>query len=240
MKTIATIMFYLVTTVCIGQELQLHYDFRHSIDPALNARNFPWINFKYFKKLDTLGKGDFLLEVQSYLDGKKHNIGQTFFQMAQNIKFWKPKLYLYLYYSGGLGVTRSSFGYYISNSYSIGVTYPITFPKTWLSISLMYRYSALSKPSHDPQLNFYIGGALMNYRLIYSNTLVFWAPDRNNGLPENLGKKGKHISFFGDPQIWYTLGKGFSAGTRVSLYYRVLTSDNRLRAYPTVGIKKAF
>lgn len=240
MKTLAIILVCFISFSVRGQELQLHYDFRHSVDPSLNEKNFPWINFKYFKKLDTLGKGDFLLEVQTYLNGKKNNIGQTFIQVAQNIKFWKPKIYLYLYYSGGLGVTPSSFGYYISNSYSAGITYPLTFSKTWFSFSLMYRYSALAKPSHDPQLNIYVGGGLLNYRLMYSNTLVFWAPDKDNGLPENMGKRGKQVSFFADPQIWYGIGKGFSVGSRVSLYYHVLNNENRLMAYPTMGLKKAF
>jgi hypothetical protein len=223
-----------------AQELQLHYDFRHSVDPSLNNKNFPWINFKFFKKLDTLGTGDFLFEIQTYLNGKKGNIGQSFIQAAQNIKFWKAPVYLYLYYSGGLGATTTSFGYYIANSYSIGATYPLTFAKTWFSFSLLYRYSALDKPSHDPQVNIYVGGGEFNYKLMYSCTLVFWAPDKDNGLPQNAGKRGKSVSMFSDPQVWYGLGRGVAVGSRVSLYYHVLDDDDRLMAYPTIGLKKSF
>jgi hypothetical protein len=104
----------------------------------------------------------------------------------------------------------------------------------------MYRYSALSKPSHDPQLNIYIGGGLFNYRLMYSTTFVFWAPDRDDGLPDNKEKTGKQLSLYAAPHCWYGLGKGFSIGSRVSLYYHVINTENRLMAYPTAGIKKAF
>jgi hypothetical protein len=240
MKISLIFLFMLTEILIFGQELQLHYDFRHSVDPKLNDKNFSWINFKYFKKIDTLGTGDFLFEVQTFLNGKDKNIGQAFIQAAQNIKFWKPKVYLYLYYSGGLGATPTSFGYYIANSYSVGVTYPLTYAKTWLSFSLLYRYSALANPSHDPQMNIYIGGALMNYRLMYSSTFVIWAPDRDNGFPDNIGKSGKMVSFFADPQLWYSLGKGLSIGSRVSLFYHVLNDENRMMAYPTIGIKKNF
>lgn len=220
-----------------GQELQIHYDFRHSVDPGINEKNFPMINFKYFKSLDTIGTGSFLIEVQSFLNGNKSNIGQTFFQVSQSLKFWKPKVYVSLNYSGGLGIAPPSYGYFISNSYGIGLGHPVIFPKTWINFSLMYRYSATIKPSHDPQFNFYIGGALLNYKLFYSSSIVSWAPNKDIGLPSTLGLKGKKNSFYGDPQIWFVLNKFMQVGTRTSLYYHVLNNSNSIQAYPTLGLK---
>lgn len=220
-----------------SQELQLHYDFRHSVDPKLNSKNFPLINFKYFKELDTLGTGSFLLEAQSFLNGEDKNIGQTFFQISQSIKFWKPKVYLSLNYSGGLGVAPPFYGYYISNAYGVGISYPLAYTKIWFNFNLMSRYS---NKKMNPQFNFYVGGGFFNYRLMYSSSIVSWTTDKNDGLPANAHKKGKKIAFFGDPQIWYGIGKGFSVGSRVSLYYQVLSDEDRLMAYPTLGIKKGF
>lgn len=235
----------LILLVIIGlrfasaQELQLHYDFRHSFDPRANPKNYVLLVFKYFKDIDTVNTGSFLFEVQSALSGKKGYFGQAFIQASQSLKFWKPKLYMHFNFSGGLGIADPDFGYHISNSYALGVSVPLVFKKSWYSFSLMYRYSDLSKPSHDIQSNIYIGGGLMNYKLMYGCTLVTWATDRNDGLPGNVQKKGKRIAFFADPQIWYGIGQGFSVGSRVGLSYHVSNSPG-IQAFPTVGIKRAF
>ncbi len=236
---IITILFFSIN-LANGQELQLHYDFRHTIDPKLNSKNFPLINFKYLKEIDTLGTGTFLFQVQSFLDGKKGNIGQTFFQVSQSLRFWKPKVYLSLNYTGGLGVTSNAYGYYIANSYAMGVGRNLVFPKTWLVFNVLCRYSHTNKPSFDPQFNFYIGGGLFKYKLMYSSSIVFWSPKIDNGLPENIGKKGRKLSFFGDPQIWYNLNKSIAIGSRISIYHHVLTNNDDFQIYPTIGIKSQF
>lgn len=223
-----------------GQDLELHYDFRHSTDPKNNERNFLFLNFNYFKELDTTGKGTFQIQVQSQLNGEKGSIGQTFIQLFHNVKYWKPKIYLSGYFSGGLGVTSTSFGYNIANAYGLGLSVPLIYPKTWFNFGLLYRYSATAKPGHDPQINFYVGGGLFGYRLMYSSSIVFWTPAKDNGLPVNAGKSGRKVSFFGDPQIWYGIGKKFSIGSRINLYYHIITDENKIMLYPTIGIKRKF
>jgi hypothetical protein len=219
-----------------GQELQV----RHSVDPKLNDKNFPMVDFKYFKELDTMATGSFLIELQSFLNGEKSNIGQAFIQATQNIKFWKPKIYLSCGFSGGVGVAIPSYGYYIANSYSIGISYPLVFPRTWFSFNILYRYTAILKPSHDPQLTIYLGGGQFNYKLMYSCSFVSWFTNKDNGLPGNEGKKGKKYLFYADPQIWYGIGKKYSIGSRVSVYYHLFSDENTLKAYPTIGIKRGF
>ncbi|MFN8207283.1 MAG: DUF5020 family protein [Bacteroidales bacterium] len=226
--------------ITTGQELQLYYDFRHSTDPHLHDKNFPWIDFKYFKQIDTLNTGSFLLEAQSFLNGKKNNMGQTFIQMSQSLKFWKPDIYLNVYYSGGLGVTPDSYGYYVSNAYALGGSYLLKFEKIWFNLSLLYRYSAYEKPSHDPQINFYLGGGFFKYRVMYSSTLVLWTNNKDDGLISNQGKTGKKVLFFADPQVWFRIGKGFSLGARGSLSYHIMDDKNRVVLYPALGLKKDF
>ena len=223
-----------------AQELQMHYDFRHTVDPKSSPRNFPMMVFKYYKELDTLKSGAFLFEAQTFFNGDHSNIGQTFIQISQSLKFWEPKIYLSASYSGGVGVAPPSYGYYIGNAYGIGASTNVVFPVVWFAFNLGYRYSDTVKPSHDIQFNVYVGGGLFNFKLMYSCSLVSWATDRDNGLIINEGRSGKKISFYADPQIWYAIGKKFSLGTRVSLYYHVISENNEVQAYPTFGIKRAF
>lgn len=239
-KPIISVLFLLVMTSGLrAQELQLMYDFRHTADPEHNDRNFPWLDFKIFKEIDTLHTGSFLFEAQSFLNGTQSNMGQTFIQVSQTLKFWKPSLYLNFYFSGGLGVTPDAFGFYIPNAYSTGISTLLPFEKVWINLSLLYRYSAYPEPGHDPQVNIYVGGGLFQYRLMYSSTLVMWTNDRDAGTAGADGEKGKKLLFFADPQAWYSLGKGFSMGTRLSLSYNI-TENNHLSAYPALGIKRSF
>ncbi len=226
--------------VLLGQELQFLYDFRHSIDPGFNEKNYPRLDFKYFQDIDTLNTGSFLLEVQSSLNGNKNNIGQSFIQVSQSLKFWKPNIFMNFYFSGGLGTTPDSYGYFISNAYSAGASYLLAFEKIWFNLSVLYRYSAFLKPSHDPQLNFYTGGTLFNYKLRYSTTLVLWSNNKDDGSSINTGKQGKQVFFFADPQVWLTIGKGFSLGTKGSMSYNIVAEKKGVVLYPAIGIKKDF
>lgn len=241
MKIVAvSLVCLLLSLTGLSQSLQLRYDLRHWTDPSLNPENFPALSFEYFKNIDTLGSGSFLLKFDAQLDGRKNNIGQTFTQITQTIKFWKPKIYLSFTYSGGLGVTTSSYGYYISNSFGIGPAYTFQWKGAWISTGLFFRYSAFDKPSYDSQLNVYFGKGYFNYRLFTAGSFVFWTENRNRGDENTSGFKGKKFAFYGDPQLWIKIKKGLSAGSRVSVYYHVLSTDNRIQFYPSLGLKYQF
>jgi hypothetical protein len=224
----------------LSQSLQLHYDTRHTIDPKLNANNFPTFSFEYFKNIDTISSGSFLIKLQVDLNGKNNSIGQAFTQVSQSLRFWKPKVYLSLYYSGGLGVTPELFGYSISNSFGIGASYPFVWKGAWVSTSLNFRYNAFDIPSYDPQLTFYFGKGFSDYKVFTSGSFVFWTQNRNQGNEYTKSLKGKKIAFFGDPQIWFRINNGFSAGSRINVYYHLLSEDNQVQLYPTIGAKYQF
>ncbi len=230
----------LVSMFAKAQDLQLHYDFRHTFDPKLNPRNFPMISFQYFKEIDTLGTGSFLFKVQTFLDGEKNNTNQAFLQVSQSLRFWKPKVYLSLNYSGGLGVAQPSFGYYLRNSFGLGGAYPFQWKGAWLSVAALYRYNAFPKGSHDPQLTFYFGRGFLNYKIFVEGSIVSWTENRDQGIEYTKGLTGKKFAFFGDPQIWFNIKKGLAVGSRISLYYHLLTDRNIIQAYPTVGIRYKF
>ncbi|WP_153798733.1 DUF5020 family protein [Foetidibacter luteolus] len=239
-KQMFFLAFFFAAVSGLSQNLQLHYDLRHTVDPKTAAANFVTFSFEYFKLIDTAGTGSFLLKVQADMNGTKNNISQVFTQVSQSLRFWKPPVYLYFNYSGGLGVTPSSFGFYIANSYGIGVSYPFQWKGAWLAANLSVRYNAFAKPSYDPQFTFYFGKGISNYRFFTAGSFVFWTENRNQGNEHTQHLKGKKFAFFGDPQFWIRIKGGLSAGTRVNVFYHIFKSDNVIQLYPTVGVKYQF
>jgi hypothetical protein len=240
MKILLLSALLLFTVAAFPQNLQLHYDIRHSIEPHLNPSNFPTFSFEYFKNIDTINKGSFLLKLQADLNGKNNNVGQVYTQISQSIKFWKPKVFLSFNYSGGLGVTAGYSGYYLANSYGIGLSYPFQLNKTWFAVNLIFRYEAFDKPSYDPQLTLYFGSGFFNYKIFTGGSFVFWSENRDQGNDFTKDLKGKKFAFFGDPQIWFKIKNGFSVGSRINVYYHLLTNGNEIQVYPTIGVKNQF
>ena len=240
MKYLLCSALILLGVTVFSQNIQLHYDFRHSLDPKLNPKNFPSFSFEYFKNIDTLGSGSFLLKLDSRLDGKKNNTGQVFTQVSQSIKFWKPKIYLSFTYSGGLGVTSTNFGYYLSNSFGIGPACTFQWNGAWISACAYFRVNVFDKPSYDPQVTLWFGKGLLNYKIYFAGSFVFWSQNRNQGDDATRDLRGKKIAFFGDPQIWFRIKNGFSAGSKINVYYHLLSDNNQIQFYPTLGLKYQF
>ncbi len=231
-------MFSVTSLVSQAQQLQMHYDFRHSLDPSRTRRNFASLTYEHFKGNDSTGS--FLLKMQTDFSGENNNVGQLFLQVSKNIRYWKPKPELALTYSGGLGVAPPTYGYYLTNSFGIGVAYPFQWQKTWFTTSLVYRFNAFARPSHDTQFTFYFGRGFFTYRLWVAGSLVFWSENRNQGTDLTKGLHGKKIAFFGDPQCWVKIWKQVSVGSRINLYYHTLTNANRLQVYPTLAVRNQF
>jgi hypothetical protein len=240
MKFLLLAAFPMLCLSGLSQNIQFHYDFRHTTNPDLNPKNFPAFSFEYFKNTDTVGNGSFLLKINAQLDGTRNNTGQVFTQISQSLKFWKPKIYLSLSYSGGLGVTPSSYGFYIASSFGVGVSFPFRWNGAWIATALSFRYNAFNRPSYDPQLTFYFGKGFFNYGLFCAGSFVFWTQNKNQGNEDTRYLKGKKFAFFGDPQLWIKIKNGFSAGSRINVYYHLLTDDDQIQIYPTIGIKYQF
>jgi hypothetical protein len=232
--------FLVLSISALSQNIQFHYDFRHAIDPKLNSKNFPSFNFEYFKDIDSAGTGSFLFKLESDLNGTDNNVGQVFTQISQSLKFWEPKVYLSLNYSGGLGITPDSYGFYLSNSFGVGLSCPFQWKGAWFATNLLFRYNAFTRPSYDPQFTFYFGKGFLNYRIFLAGSFVFWTENRNQGNDFTKDLNGKKFAFFGDPQIWIRIKKGFSVGSRINAYYHLLSKDNKIQFYPTIGTKYQF
>lgn len=236
----------IASTVVFSQQMELHYDFRHSVGPKRHAKNFPTLYFEYFKSLDSgnafIKPGSFLLKMQSDLTGEKNNMSKFYMQVSQAFRFWEPKIFLQLQYSGGLGVTEpKQYSYYITNAFSLGAAYPFQWKnKAFFNAYVSYKYSAFKKPSHDIIFSFFWLRFFSNYKINFSGNLVAWTDNKNHGDTLTMNLKGKRFFFLSDPQVWFSLKKGFSVGSKINLYYHVLTPEDILQAYPTLAIRYKF
>jgi hypothetical protein len=242
MKFLAVILLLVFSVGAFSQSLQLHYDFRHSIDPKRNPKNFPTLYFEYFKTLDTgkifIKPGSFLLKTQADFAGDQDNIGKYYMQVSQELRFWKPEVFIDLQYSGGLGITTPrQYSYYILNTYSAGISYPFKIGDAYLSSILFYKYVPYAKPSNDFLYTMYFYHGLFHYKAELAGDFSIWTENRNHGDEVSTALSGKRFYFFAEPQVWYHLNKKFSAGSKVNMYYHVNTTDNIFEIYPTAAIR---
>ena len=99
--------------------------------------------------------------------------------------------------------------------------------------------NTFNRPSYDPQATVYFGKGFFNYRIFAGGSFTFWTENRNQGNDYTRDFKGKKFAFFGDPQLWIKIKNGFSAGSRINVYYNLL-SERQIQFYPTIGLKFQF
>ncbi|MXV53292.1 DUF5020 family protein [Pedobacter sp. HMF7647] len=242
MKPLPLLILLILTIRLYGQSLQLHYDFRHTIDPDQNPRNFPTIYFEYFKAPDTAKKaiqtGSFLLKLQADFSGEQSNIAKYFMQVSQEVRFWKPKVYLNLQYNGGLGITTPrEYSYYILNTFSVGISYPFKLGDAYFSSVLNFKYLTYKKPSKDFLYTLYFYKGLWNYKAELQGDFSIWTENKNHGDEFTNNLSGKRFYFFAEPQLWYNLNRKIAFGTKVNTNYHVLTTENVLQVYPTAAVR---
>ena len=92
MKYLLCCALILLTGNLLSQNIQLHYDLRHSLDPKLNPKNFPSFSFEYFKNIDTLDHASFLLKLDSpknrFSAGSKINVYYHLLSDNSQIQFY--------------------------------------------------------------------------------------------------------------------------------------------------------
>jgi hypothetical protein len=220
-----------------AQDLQLHYDWRHSVDPRNNARNFPALTFKTFKALEF---GSFLLKLEANLDGTQHNVSKGYLEVSQTLRFWRAPVYILGEYTGGLGLfDDASGGYYLANAYIVGAAYPFQWNGGWANVSLGYKHTNFPRASHDPQASLYWGRSLSE-RGAFASTGVFWAQNRNHGDDVTAGLTGKRGSFLIENEVWWRVVGLVSVGSNVRVSRNVYATDGRLLVYPTLGLRYLF
>ena len=239
MKYLFWILWCLFFGVCKSQSVQLHYDFRHSVDKKRNSKNFTTLYFEYFKGADSGSNlGSFLFKMQADFNGQMSNIGKVYTQVSHSFKFWKPRIFLQLEYSGGLGIAEpGSYGFYLTNAFSIGIGHPFQWKGAWLNAYSCYTFSNFKKSSHDVLFSFYWWKGLFNYKLEFSGDFSIYTRNKNQGDIYTVNESGKRFSFFAEPQLWFNLRRKLSLGSKLNMYYHVLFTDNSFQVYPTVAVK---
>lgn len=225
-----------------AQSLQLHYELRHTVDPKNNLQNFPAVYFDYFKlQTDTssfIKPGSFLLTLESDMQGDKNNIGKAIVQVTQTFRLWRPKIFVGVQYSGGLGVTEpKQYSYYINNAVSIGPSVPFAWKGAYFNVFVYYTHNMLKKPSNDVMLSLYWWKGLFNYKMEFSGDFELYTVNKNTGEDFTRNLLGKTVSFFGQPQVWYNINKSFAFGSKQLLYYHVNIAKNVLQVYPTIAVR---
>jgi hypothetical protein len=241
-KYLLSLAFGIVSSAAYSQVLQIQYDLRHTIDPKRNAQNFPTLYFEYFKTQDSAKKfikpGSFLLKLQADFVGEKNNIGKFYMQVSQSFRCWRPKIFLNLQFSGGLGIAKPrQYSYYITNNYSLGVSYPFKWHRAYMTSVLNYKYVPYDKPSHDFLYTLYWWEGLFSYKGEFSGDFSLWTENKNHGDDLTKNMKGKRLSFFAEPQFWYKLSNSLAAGTRLNIFYHVNITSDVLQVYPAIAIR---
>jgi len=243
LKKLLAALVCLLPALAPAQDLQLHYDLRHTMAPARNNKNFPTVYFQYFKTQDSgnsyIKPGSFLFKMQADLVGDKHNIGKAYMQAAQTLRFWRPRVFLHLSYSGGLGITEPNKqnSYYIINTFQAGLAYNFKWQGAWLTSVLDYKYIPYKNPTSDFIYTLYWWKGVFNYKAEFSGDFSVWTENKNHGDDYTANMHGKRFFFFAEPQAWYNISQKFSFGSKVNMFYHVNTTGNVLQAYPTLAIK---
>ena len=223
--------------VATAQDLQLHYDWRHSVDPRNNARNFPALTFKTFKALEF---GSFLLKLEANLDGRQNNVSKGYLEVSQTLRFWKAPVYILGEYTGGLGLfDDASGGYYLANAYIVGAAHPFRWNGGFANVSLGYKRTNFPRASQDPHASIYWGRSL-GKRWAFASTGVFWTQNRNHGDDFTAGLTGKRGSFLIENELWWRAVGLVSVGSNVRVSRNVYATDGRLLVYPTAGVRYLF
>ena len=232
----------LLTGQLFCQQLQLHFDPRHAIDPTRFSRNYMTLFYQYFRAAapDTsfIRAGSTMFQAQCDYTGANGNIGNVYVQFTQGVKFWDPDVYLDLEYSGGLGIVEpGSYGYYIANTYSIGATTTVLWNSTVFNIAVASMHTAFVRPSHDIRATVYWWKGLFNYTAEFAGDIQFWTQNRDHGDAATAGLEGKWVCFFGEPQIWFRVAGNFFVGSKVNIYYHILYQNDRVLVLPTIAVR---
>jgi len=242
MKCIIAVLFCFYFMPSFSQQLQLHYDARHTIDPTHNQKNFTTLYFECFKEQDS-GKtffkpGSFLLKMQADFLGQQSNLGKFYMQVSQSFRCWQPKVFLNVQYSGGLGVTEpKAYSFYINNTFSLGLSYPFKWKGAYLTSQLNFKYVPYKKTSSDFLYTLYWWRGLFKYKAEFAGDFSIWTENKNHGDEFTGNLHGKRFAFFAEPQFWYNVSQHFSVGTKANMYYHINTTDNIFQVYPTIAVR---
>lgn len=190
------VIFLFLMAVCLAgkgmaQNVQLHYDFGHSIYEELESRPKFTTTVEMFKP-DAWGSTFFFIDMDYTSDG----IGAAYWEISRELKFWKAPFSAHVEYNGGLN--------YINNAYLAGATY------TWnnadftkgFTFTPMYKYIQKNATPHNFQLTATWFLHFGEGRYTFSGFADFWREKH-----ADVNGKAHDYVFLAEPQFWVNLNR---------------------------------
>lgn len=231
MKKITCLCLFLLFAVKLtAQNVQIHYDFGHNINPEL-LKDRPVTTTVEMFKPDKLGSTFFFVD----MDYTSKGVQMAYWEIAREFNLGKSPFAAHIEYNGGL-CSKGSFG----NSYLLGAAYNYNnsdFTKGF-SIQTMYKYIQSNPNPHNLQLTTVWYAHFANRKFSINGFADFWS----TSLVKERG-----FVFLSEPQFWINLNAfdiipkdcNLSIGSEIELSYNFYF-DKKFYANPTLAVKWTF
>ena len=191
--------FYLLSVILFvgavygfAQNVQLHYDFGHSIyDELKDSRPKLTTTVEMFKA-DKWGSTFFFVD----MDYADHEVKSAYWEIARELKFWEAPISLHAEYNGGLN--------FIKDAYLAGLTYSWNnsdFSKGFtLTPSYKYIYGNGTPNNFQLTATWYLNFGQGKYS--FTGFIDWWREKHTDGN----GNAHDYV-FLSEPQFWVNLNK---------------------------------
>lgn len=234
-KILLTLVVFCVMGTARAQNLQLHFDPRHSLyGSEVSSVNYLTATFEMFKP-DQWGSTFLFVDFDFSFD--KSNPGLIYAEIAREFKLGDFPLLPHIEYNGGLGLVRGTgIGFSIPGAYLAGVGYPFQWGSFYMNTYLAYKLNAFQQVSSDVQWTVTWNAALANSKLSLGGFFDLWSENKDRtGVAS-----GKKLIMLSEPQLWYNFTSNFSLGTEVELSYNFVIGTDKFYAIPTLAAKWNF
>lgn len=233
MKRLIVSLFFLCSLAAgaFAQNVQLHYDFGHSIYSDEKERPKLTTTVEMFKP-DKWGSTFFFVD----MDYTSKGVAGAYWEIARELKFWNGPISAHLEYNGGLN--------YINNAYLLGATYTwnsADFSKVF-SFTPMYKYIQKNPSPHNFQLTGVWNVNFGKGKFTFSGFADFWREKHSS-----IEGKAHDFVFITEPQFWVNLNKfngvdkdfNLSVGTEWELSNNFAVYEG-FKFNPTLALKWSF
>lgn len=235
-KLLLVIVLGFICLSSFSQNLQLHYDFRNSIDKNLSSKNYITATFEMFKP-DKWGSTFMFVDFD--LNATNGGMGLAYMEIARDFKIGDFKIMPHIEYNGGLGIFEQGAGhggFSVSNSYLAGASYSFFLEPFFINTYIAYKLNAFAKSSHDVQWTMVWNSSFFDKKVTFNGFVDVWTEnkDRSGVL------SGKKVVLISEPQIWYNINEHLSIGSEIEISNNFIPVSNKLEIIPTIAAKWNF
>lgn len=224
---------------CFAQNLQLHFDPRHALHSKDFARNYVTSTFEMFKP-DKWGSTFMFVDLDFNMS--KGNIGLAYMEIARDQNLGKLPIKAHVEFNGGVGKTKSNYGFSIENAYMLGASYPFAIGRFNFNTYATYKLYTFDKNSHDIQWTLTWNANFFEDKVTLCGFFDIWS--QNKIKAKEGWKSGKKAVIITEPQIWYNVTSNFSVGSEIEItsnfYTNAETKKDKAFVNPTIAVKWNF